>query len=277
MTTTPPDPDATWTSTFEVEGPDISDLVIEDDEPVDNIYSEKQQRLLTSTLYDSWPGPRDPDGGPEPFLAAANVGVFATAHDPPLVPDVLVSVEVAAHPDLPHDKRHQTYFIWEFGKPPDVVIEIVSNRKGGELGRRKRGYERMRVMYFVVWDPERLLKERELMAYVLGDAGYAPMTNVTFQRLGGLGLRPWEGVFEGLEARWLRWFDGEVMLPTGGERARSEETRADAAQAQAEAAQAQAEAAQAQADAAQAQADAAQARAEALEALLRAHGITPEG
>ena len=30
--------------------PDISDVLIEDDEPVDSLYSEKLQRLLTSAL-----------------------------------------------------------------------------------------------------------------------------------------------------------------------------------------------------------------------------------
>ena len=33
--------------------PDIDDLVTEDDIPVDNIFSEKQQRLLTEPLYSS--------------------------------------------------------------------------------------------------------------------------------------------------------------------------------------------------------------------------------
>ena len=36
--------------------PDVSHLVTEDDEPLDNLPSEKQQRLLTETLYSSWNG-----------------------------------------------------------------------------------------------------------------------------------------------------------------------------------------------------------------------------
>lgn len=255
---------------FEVQGPDISGVVIDDGEPLDNIYSEKQQRLLTEPLYTSWPGPPGPTEGGEaghrPFLATANVGVFATAHDAPLVPDVLVSIDVAAHPDLPHEKRHQTYFIWEFGKPPDVVVEIVSNRKGGELGKRKAGYERMAIFHFVVWDPERLLRERELMAYVLTAEGYIPMTQVSFARLGGLSLRPWEGSYEGLEARWLRWFDGDQLIPTGAERAAAEAARADAAEARAEAESQRAEAESRRAAAAA-------ERAERLAALLVEHGI----
>ena len=50
--------------------PDIQHLVTEDDTPVDNMPSEKQQRLLTEPLYSSWAGP----GAGRPFLAAANVG-----------------------------------------------------------------------------------------------------------------------------------------------------------------------------------------------------------
>jgi hypothetical protein len=37
--------------------PNIDHIVTEDDAPVDNIFSEKQQRLLTESLYSSWPGP----------------------------------------------------------------------------------------------------------------------------------------------------------------------------------------------------------------------------
>ena len=58
--------------------PDVSHLVTEDDEPVDSIYSEKQMRLLTSTLLESWrPG--------KPFVALANVGLFPKAENPALV------------------------------------------------------------------------------------------------------------------------------------------------------------------------------------------------
>jgi hypothetical protein len=37
--------------------PDIQGLITEDDTPVDNLPSEKQQRLLTEPLYSAWAGP----------------------------------------------------------------------------------------------------------------------------------------------------------------------------------------------------------------------------
>jgi hypothetical protein len=36
-----------------IEAPDITNLVIEDDTPVDNFQTEKQQRLLVESLYSS--------------------------------------------------------------------------------------------------------------------------------------------------------------------------------------------------------------------------------
>src|SRR5689334_10753867 len=110
--------------------PDISNLAIEDDTPVDNLISEKQQRLLTEPLYSS-----GSVLGERLFLVAANVGVFYASSKPPLVPDVFLSLDV----EVPQDwtqKKNRTYFVWEFGKPPDVVIEIVSNREGNELGSK---------------------------------------------------------------------------------------------------------------------------------------------
>ncbi len=78
--------------------PDTSHLITENDDPVDNIPSEKNQRLLVSALYASWEGapPVEIDGeileeGARPFLATANVGLFDRPTNDPLVPDVLVS------------------------------------------------------------------------------------------------------------------------------------------------------------------------------------------
>ena len=254
--TTPNEPAFDWTQW--VEEPDISHIAIEDDEPVHGLYSEKQQRLLTETLYSSWDGPRTPEGVARSFVTMSNVGVFASPTEPPCVPDVLVSADVKLLPDARREKKHNTYFNWVMGKPPDVVIEIVSNREGDELGKRKVYYERMRVAYFIVWDPTKHLRERELMAYAWSPKGYIPMTNADLERL-GLSLRPWDGVYEDMSDRWLRWYVGDTLLPTGAERAKSAERRVEAETQRAEAETQRAEAAT--------------QRAERLAALLRAHGL----
>ncbi len=99
--------------------PDLSHLVTEDDTPVDSVYSEKQMRLLTSSLYASWKPGRD-------FLALANVGLFARPENPALVPDVMLSLDVTLPEDI-FEKGNRCYMVWRYGKPPDLVIEVVSN------------------------------------------------------------------------------------------------------------------------------------------------------
>lgn len=62
----------------------VNNLVTEDDKPVDNLFSAKQQRLLARTLYSSWT-PLASEDAPEEkrkFLADANVGVFYSPHHP---------------------------------------------------------------------------------------------------------------------------------------------------------------------------------------------------
>ena len=115
--------------------PCLDDLVTEDDTPVDNMFSEKQQRLLTEPLYSSW----DPG---RPFLATANVGLFYAVHQPPLVPDALLSLDVQVSGDW-LAKEHRSYFVWEFGKAPEAVVEIVSNTEEGETTNKMHKYAKL--------------------------------------------------------------------------------------------------------------------------------------
>ena len=245
-----------------VEEPDVSAIVTEDDAPVVNFPSEKQQRLLTEPLYSSWPGPGPGEGGrPRPFVAAANVGLFPAVKEKPLVPDVFLSLDVELHQDW-WEKKNRSYFFWELGKPPEVVIEIVSNTEGDELGAKRRRYAKMGIAHYVVYDPTKALKGANLQAFELRGNLYVPMTRLWFEPV-GLGLVPWQGSFEGRSGTWLRWSfaDGSVV-PTGAERAAAEQSRADAAQSRA--------------DAAQSRADAERSRAERLAAQLRALGLDPD-
>ncbi len=97
---------------------DIQHLITEDETLVDNLPSEKQQRLLTEPLYSAWSGP----GEGRTFLAAANVGIFAQVRNPAIVPDMFLSLDVEVAEDW-WRKEHRSYFVWEFGKPPELVQE----------------------------------------------------------------------------------------------------------------------------------------------------------
>lgn len=198
------------------------DLVTEDDEPVDNIFSEKQQRLLTESLYNSWDGPEDGRS----FVTLANVGLFYAEHEQPLVPDVLVSLDVKM-PDDVWEKHNRSYFVCEYGKPPEVVIEIVSNLKGKEAGTKLQDYAEAGVHYYVILDPKKQLKKGMLRIYELCDSRYVKRTERWLADV-GLGLTLWTGKYEDKHDVWLRWSDrdGNLIL-TGTEGIQKERQRAE--------------------------------------------------
>jgi len=248
---------ATVPPAVEIIPPDVSHLVTEDDTPVDNPFCEKQMRLLTRPLYASW----NPGG---PFVAMANVGLYFSLNSPPLVPDALVSMGVQL-PEHPLRKEHRAYFHWLYGKAPDVVVEIVSNREGGELDRKFRGYAFHGVPYYVVFDPEGHIQTEPLRSFQLDhserEPRYLPLAK-HFYPAAQLGLVPWEGEFEGMKDNWIRWVNaaGEI-IPTGQERAEAEQKRAEAESKRA--------------DAEKKRADVEAKRADALAARLRELGIDP--
>ena len=195
---------------------DISHIVIEDDTPVDNFQSAKQQRLLVESLYASWL--------PEvPFIADANIGLFYGLKLDPIVPDAFLSLNVKM-PDDWSQKQNRSYFVWEFGKVPEVAIEIVSNRKGNELSLKKDDYARIGIAYYVVFDPLQQLQRSEelngkvLKVWMLTAGQYVEMAEPFWLQTVDLGLTVWEGSFEEQDSTWLRWYDrlGQV-IPTGAE------------------------------------------------------------
>ena len=202
--------------------PSFDHIITEDDAPVDSVFSEKQMRLLTEPLYASW----KPD---RPFVAFANVGRFYRLHIPPLVPDVLLSVNVRLPENL-FPKLNRSYFVWAYGKPPEVVIEVVSNCKGGEDTEKLEKYASVRVSNYFIFDPEHHLNENSLRGYRLNGSRYEPIQGDSFvvQEV-GLALAIWHGRYEETDSQWLRWVDLQgKLIATGAERADFEAERADA-------------------------------------------------
>ena len=257
----------------------IENLVTEDDTPVDNLFSERQRRLLARALRVSWQGP----GDGRPFMVAADVGVFRTPGEPPLVPDVFLSLDVVRPEDI-WSKEGRSYFIWHYEKPPDVVIEVVSNTEGGETDVKMERYAHFGVPYYVIFDPLEQVQAGLLRAYELSSTGVYVERSPDFLPAVGLGLRLWRGVFEGDEETWLRWYDaaGALILTgeenTGLERARAEQERSKAEQEKirAEREKSKAEREKSRAEQAESMAEQERSRADQLAALLRAHGISPE-
>src|SRR5262245_47663503 len=163
----------------------VNELVTEDDTPVDGMLSEKQQRLLTEPLYSSWAGP----GKGQPFLATANVGLFYDVNESPLVPAVLLSLGVREGNDM-RVKQNRSYSVWRMGKVRECVGEIVSNLEGGEGDTKLAMYARLGIAYYIIYDPENLLRGGILRLYTLRKGSYAPLATNWLARV-GLGLKLW--------------------------------------------------------------------------------------
>ncbi len=255
---------------------DISHLVIEDDTPVDNFQSAQQQRLLIDALYSS-------KAVPNPFIAEANVGLFYLLKGDPIVPDVLLSLNVQRAEDWT-DRRNRSYFVWELGKVPDVCIEIVSNKEGDEVGlspkskqkgetlTKKEIYARIGIPYYVVFDPlQQIQGETDLnqalvrvwmvtggrQVEITPTIGLTEVGQMVWLEGVELGLTLWFGRFEDeIDRLWLRWCDrsGNV-IPTGAEGLQLERQRTEAERQRTEAQK---------------------ARADRLAEKLRALGINPD-
>jgi Uma2 family endonuclease len=274
--------------------PDLSHIETEDETPVDNVIAERQHRLLVEALYAGW-------NTEEPFVAMTNVGLFYGVKLPPLVPDMLLSMGVTPPPHLSDytEKRNRAYFIWEYGKAPDLVIEVVSNFKGEELGEKLTKYASLGIEYYVVYDPLEEYGKPPLRAFVRHARGYTLLDEAVFPEI-GLRLGMWYGTYQGIEGEWLRWFtaDGELIVNAEElddlltqERALNKRTQAELLDQRKRAQQAQkrmeqerqkaeqerqkAEQERQKAEQERQRANDAEARAEALAAKLRALGIEP--
>ena len=200
------------TTYHEVEEPDYDQFVTEDDTPVDNIFSEKQQRLLIDPLHaNQWTD--------RMFLASSNVAIYYEVLKPAVVPDMFLSFDVKA-PEEWFEKKNRSYFLWRFGKPPEVVVEVISNKKGGEASEKMNIYAHIGVLYYILIDPYFEIYKKRLNVFKLTQGKYEPYEDENFYMPEvELGIMLWEGLFEGEKAPWGRWCSkiGNV-LQTGAEK-----------------------------------------------------------
>ncbi len=161
-------------------------------------------------------------------------------------------------------RERKSWVVWQEGKGPDVVIELLSESTAKvDKGKKKRIYQNeLRVPEYFWYDPF----SGELAGFKLHEGVYEPIApderGRLISRQLGLALVRWEGVYKDVEARWLRWetLEGE-LLPTPAEVAEEERRRAEEERRRAEEERRRAEEAQRQAEEER-------RRAEEAEALL---------
>jgi Putative restriction endonuclease len=234
---------------------------------------------------------------PAPFLAAANVGLFYQIKGDPIVPDAFLSLGVQRADDF-SQRKNRSYFAWEFGKLPEVCIEIVSNQEGDELKlsarSRQKGkaiakkelYAQIGVRYYVVFDPLQMIQRSDEMAgallrvWAISADGYTELTpppglSTADQSIWlngvGIGLSLWYGAFEDdIPHLWLRWCDRQgQVIQTGAERAAIAESKAKKAESKAQKAESKAQKAESKAQKAE-------SKAQRLAERLQQLGIDPD-
>jgi Uma2 family endonuclease len=169
--------------------------------------------------------------------------------------------------------ERKSWVVWEEGKAPDIVIELLSaSTATQDKTEKKLIYQnQLRVPEYVWYDP---FNSVDLAGFALHQGTYRPIAldnqgRLISQRL-GLALVRWQGYFKEVETTWLRWATLEgTLLPT------DQENRIQAQQ-QAEQAQQQAEQAQQQAEQEHQRAEQERQRADLFAARLRALGIDPD-
>lgn len=183
-----------------------------------------------------------------------------------------------------------SYVQWQEGVSPYMIVELLSpGTESEDLGTNLRVVDKpptkwqvyeqiLHVPYYVVYDR----KTNQLRVFRLEGGRYQelelPHNQIWLEDV-GLGLGLWDGKYQGVEGKWLRWYDADrVCIPTHAERteqekhraeqekfrAEQEKTRADQEKSRADQAQEFAEQEKSRADQAQELANQEKQRADAL-------------
>jgi Uma2 family endonuclease len=125
-------------------------------------------------------------------------------------PDVFVVLGV------PKGER-KSWVVWEEGKAPDVVIELLSDSTAAaDKAEKKMAYQnQMRVPDYFWYDP---FNPDDWAGFSIRQGIYQPITlnehNQLVSEALGLALQRWSGTYKGVEAIWLRWatWSGDLLL-----------------------------------------------------------------
>lgn len=134
-------------------------------------------------------------------------------------------------------RERKSWVVWQEGKGPDVVIELLSASTARfDKGAKRLVYQnQLRVPAYFWFDP---FHPEDRAGFVLRDNRYESLAPDADGGLPvavlGLRLVLWEGAHEDITGTWLRWADEDGLLPLPVEsatrRAEAERQRADRAE-----------------------------------------------
>jgi len=193
--------------------------VVTDIDIPEDIFSSTQRHLYIQCLHEAQSAWTD-----RKFLAAGNTFVYMPDDLVGVSPNFLLAMDAEIPESGTYDMK-KCYFVEVIGKVPDLVIDVVMNKKIEEEEEKKKRYAQMGITYYVLQDPYHYLFPEKFRVYKLTPEGvYAPYEEKFnyFPEL-NLGLQAWSGTFYGVKRNYLRWCtkDGR-LLETGSEAAAHE-------------------------------------------------------
>ncbi|GAX41031.1 hypothetical protein NIES4075_19990 [Tolypothrix sp. NIES-4075] len=201
--------------------PTQADLISDDGIPMETQRHKVQMDMLIDTLF-FWLASRD-DG-----YVGGNMFVYYSLaqvkNQDFRGPDFFVALGVPK-------KERLCWVVWEEGKGPDVVIELLSDSTAAQdKNEKKLIYQNLlRVSEYFWFDP---FNADDCAGFFLNRGVYQPIPanaqNQLVSQSLGLALVRWQGTYKGIDATWLRWatLDGQ-LLPNAEEIADSEHQRAE--------------------------------------------------
>lgn len=197
--------------------PSTKELPCSDDTPVDNEDQNLLPNLLLFVLASLWAERRD-------WYFGVDMAIYHTtgvSPKVPVVPDGFLSLGVerrrVSSDEADETEGRLSYALWEeSGVAPLMVLEMVSKTPGGEYSEKLEIYQRLGVLYYVVYNPKHWSRDGhlpfEVYKRVEGANGgrYALQTGEPYWMPEvGLGIGRTRQPFGGIEIEMLMWHNEE--------------------------------------------------------------------
>ncbi len=186
--------------------PSTEELPCSDDTPVDNEDQNLLPNLLLLALTNLWIDRWD-------WFFAVDMAIYHTTGSSPrvpVVPDGFLSLGVERRKG---GKSRRSYATWEENDVvPILVLEMVSHRPNQEYSDKLALYQRLGVLYYVVYNPEFWRRDRHEPFEVykrVGDAYALQRDEPYWMPEIGLGLGRGRQRIGGLEQEVLLWHDAQ--------------------------------------------------------------------
>ena len=187
--------------------PSTRELPCSDDTPVDNEDQNLLPNLLLFVLASLWAERMD-------WYFGVDMAIYHTtgvSPKVPVVPDAFLSlgVERRKADDEGQTEGRLSYALWEeSGIAPTIVLEMVSKTPGDEYDQKLEIYQRLGVLYYLVYNPKYWERDRHLPfeLYKLVEGRYQLQIGEPYWMPEvGLGIGRTRQLFGGIELEMLLW------------------------------------------------------------------------